>query len=62
MHSEKTYFNENCKVVVVNRLIEQNKDYRFNNKLQNACDVDIKKYCSEIIGKILQRQYIALHF
>lgn len=51
VHSKKTDFSESCKVVVVNRLIEQNKDYRFNNKLQNACEIDIRKYCINIVCK-----------
>ncbi|KAI8432489.1 hypothetical protein MSG28_004870 [Choristoneura fumiferana] len=32
------------------KMIEQNTDYRFNINLQNACDLDIKKYCSAIIA------------
>lgn len=35
-------------------MIEQNMDYRFNNNLQNACKLDIKKYCFRIIGKCEQ--------
>ncbi|KOB78150.1 putative golgi apparatus protein cysteine-rich fibroblast growth factor receptor [Operophtera brumata] len=36
-----------CKLVIVNRMIEQNTDYRFNNNLQDACKVDIQQHCSE---------------
>ncbi|KAI8427567.1 hypothetical protein MSG28_002072, partial [Choristoneura fumiferana] len=50
VHHDKPDFPESCKVVIVNRMIEQNTDYRFNINLQNACDLDIKKYCSAIIA------------
>ncbi|XP_063838932.1 Golgi apparatus protein 1 [Ostrinia nubilalis] len=49
-HKQKTDFDENCKIVIVNRMIEQNTDYRFNNNLQNACKDDVMKYCSDIIA------------
>ncbi|CAG9567418.1 unnamed protein product [Danaus chrysippus] len=48
-HRQEDDFDNNCKIVVINRMIEQNMDYRFNNNLQNACDGDIKKYCSNVI-------------
>ncbi|CAK1549697.1 unnamed protein product [Leptosia nina] len=48
-HREETDFDKNCKYVVVNRMIEQNMDYRFNNNLQNACKGDIQKHCTRII-------------
>ncbi|CAH2066263.1 unnamed protein product, partial [Iphiclides podalirius] len=50
VHQQKPDFDENCKIVIVNRLIEQNLDYRFNNNLQNACKPDIKKFCSRVIA------------
>ncbi|XP_045768280.1 Golgi apparatus protein 1 [Maniola jurtina] len=49
-HRHETDFDNNCKIVVVNRMIEQNLDYRFNNNLQNICKGDIKKFCSNIIA------------
>ncbi|XP_049872033.1 Golgi apparatus protein 1 isoform X2 [Pectinophora gossypiella] len=49
-HRQKPDFNENCKIVIVNRMIEQNADYRFNNNLQSACKTDIKKFCTEVIA------------
>ncbi|XP_068621260.1 Golgi apparatus protein 1 [Battus philenor] len=49
-HQQKTDFDENCKIVIVNRMIEQNMDYRFNNNLQNACKSDIKKFCYKVIA------------
>lgn len=51
MHQQEPNFDDNCKLVIVNRLIEQNMDYRLNNNLQISCNEDIKKYCSDIIGK-----------
>lgn len=50
-HRQEDFFDENCKVVIVNRMIEQNMDYRFNNNLQIACKQDIFKFCSDIIAK-----------
>ncbi|CAK1603409.1 unnamed protein product [Parnassius mnemosyne] len=50
VHRQKPDFDDNCKIVVVNRMIEQNMDYRFNNNLQNACKPDIKKFCVKIIA------------
>ncbi|XP_047987444.1 Golgi apparatus protein 1 [Leguminivora glycinivorella] len=48
-HHDKPDFAESCKVVIVNRMIEQNTDYRFNINLQTYCDLDIKKHCSSIV-------------
>ncbi|EDV97363.1 Golgi apparatus protein 1 isoform X2 [Drosophila grimshawi] len=51
----KTYkddpnFDERCHFVVVNRMIEQNTDFRFNPSLQNACGKSINLYCSKIVN------------
>lgn len=51
IHRQELHFDENCKVVIVNRMIEQNMDYRFNNNLQIACKTDIAKFCSDVIVK-----------
>ncbi|CAH0726486.1 unnamed protein product, partial [Brenthis ino] len=48
-HRQEADFSNNCKIVVVNRMIEQNLDYRFNNNLQNACKGDIKRFCMSVI-------------
>ncbi|KAI5635405.1 cysteine rich repeat domain-containing protein [Phthorimaea operculella] len=58
-HKQQPDFNENCKVVIVNRMIEQNTDYRFNNNLQFACKPDIKKFCAEVIAN--EPQDVELH-
>ncbi|XP_013200649.1 Golgi apparatus protein 1 [Amyelois transitella] len=50
IHQQEPNFDENCKLVIVNRMIEQNMDYRLNNNLQISCNGDIKKYCSHIIA------------
>ncbi|KAM3962726.1 LOW QUALITY PROTEIN: Golgi apparatus protein 1 [Aphomia sociella] len=50
IHRQKPDFDDNCKMVIVNRMIEQNLDYRFNNNLQNACKDDVKRFCSEVIA------------
>ncbi|TDG52823.1 hypothetical protein AWZ03_001056 [Drosophila navojoa] len=50
----KTYkddptFDQRCHLVVVNRMIEQNTDFRFNPTLQSACGKNIDRYCSNIV-------------
>ncbi|XP_026738465.1 Golgi apparatus protein 1 isoform X2 [Trichoplusia ni] len=50
-HRREPLFDEWCNRVVVNRMVEQNMDYRFNNNLQIACKMDITTYCSNIIAK-----------
>ncbi|XP_047545273.1 Golgi apparatus protein 1 [Vanessa atalanta] len=49
-HRLEADFDNNCKIVVVTRMIEQNMDYRFNNNLQNSCKGDIKRFCSDVIA------------
>ncbi|XP_028034025.1 Golgi apparatus protein 1 [Bombyx mandarina] len=49
-HHQSLDFEKNCKVVVVNRMIEQNTDYRFNINLVNSCKSDINAHCSEILA------------
>ncbi|XP_030387211.1 Golgi apparatus protein 1 isoform X2 [Scaptodrosophila lebanonensis] len=51
----KTYkddpqFDPRCHLVVVNRMIEQNTDFRFNPTLQSACGKNIDRYCSNIVA------------
>ncbi|ALC45102.1 Glg1 [Drosophila busckii] len=51
----KTYkddrnFDQRCHLVVVNRMIEQNTDFRFNPTLQSACGKNIDSYCSHIVA------------
>ncbi|XP_037814855.1 Golgi apparatus protein 1 isoform X1 [Lucilia sericata] len=52
----KTYkddptFDARCHLVVVNRMIEQNTDFRFNPTLQLHCGKNIDRYCSDIVAK-----------
>uniref|UniRef100_A0A1A9W503 Golgi apparatus protein 1 n=1 Tax=Glossina brevipalpis TaxID=37001 RepID=A0A1A9W503_9MUSC len=52
----KTYkddptFDQRCHLVVVNRMIEQNTDFRFNPSLQLHCGKNIDRYCSDIVAK-----------
>jgi len=51
----KTYkddptFDGRCHLVVVNRMIEQNTDYRFNPVLQMACGKNIGEHCANIVA------------
>ncbi|XP_068148505.1 Golgi apparatus protein 1 isoform X1 [Drosophila tropicalis] len=57
----KTYkddpkFDPRCHLVVVNRMIEQNTDYRFNPSLQSACGKNIDQYCSNIVATALPNE------
>ncbi|XP_015515645.1 Golgi apparatus protein 1 [Neodiprion lecontei] len=57
-------FDDGCKDIVIQRMIEQNTDYRFNPKLQSACSSDIDKHCKNVLkansadkelqGKVIQ--------
>ncbi|KAH8373528.1 hypothetical protein KR009_012405 [Drosophila setifemur] len=57
----KTYkddpqFDQRCHLVVVNRMIEQNTDFRFNPSLQSACGKNIDRYCSNIVATALPNE------
>lgn len=47
---DKPEFDQRCHLVVVNRMIEQNLDYRFNPVLQDACKQNIADHCTKIIA------------
>lgn len=52
----KTYkddaaFDPRCHLVVVNRMIEQSTDFRFNPSLQLHCGKNIDRFCSDIVVK-----------
>lgn len=48
-HKDEPSFDNKCQHVVVHRMIEQSKDYRFNPRLHKACSDEIWKFCSNII-------------
>ncbi|XP_038115158.1 Golgi apparatus protein 1 isoform X1 [Culex quinquefasciatus] len=50
IHKDENLFDGQCHLVVVNRMIEQNMDYRFNPTLQNACARDIADHCTDIVA------------
>ena len=49
-HKDDPLFDARCHLVVVNRMIEQNTDFRFNPSLQQYCGKDIDQYCSDIVA------------
>ncbi|XP_055641505.1 Golgi apparatus protein 1 isoform X2 [Toxorhynchites rutilus septentrionalis] len=49
IHRDENLFDGRCHLVVVNRMIEQNMDYRFNPTLQEACARDIADHCTNIV-------------
>ncbi|CAK9798296.1 Golgi apparatus protein 1 [Anthophora plagiata] len=48
-YKDEQTFDEKCKHIVIQRMIEQNTDYRFNTALQTACSYDINKHCKEVL-------------
>lgn len=48
-HRDDPVFNEDCKKIVIHRMIEQNTDYRLNPDLRKSCQPDIKKFCGAVI-------------
>lgn len=49
-HRDEPNFDNDCHIVVVNRMIEQNTDFRFNPALHKACKTNIANYCAPIIA------------
>lgn len=49
-------FDTNCHLVVIHRMIEENKDYRFNPLLQEACKKNIAEYCTKIVATAKQNE------
>lgn len=56
IHREESKFDQKCHRVVVNRMIEQNIDYRFNPALQEACSKNIADYCTDIVVRLKQNE------
>lgn len=50
VHKDEPLFDTNCHMVIVNRMIEQNLDYRFNPALKEACNENIHQYCATVIS------------
>jgi Golgi apparatus protein 1 len=47
-YKDEPMFDDKCRTFVINRMIEQNTDYRFNAALQNACSLDISRHCKQV--------------
>ena len=56
LHKDETMFDHHCHMVIVNRLIAQNQDYRFNPDLQNACSKDIADYCTKVVDEAKENE------
>lgn len=50
VYKDELLFDKQCHLVVVNRMIERNLDYRFNPKLQEACSANIAEFCTVIVA------------
>lgn len=55
-HKDEPQFEQKCHLVVVNRMIEQNMDYRFNPLLQEACAQNIASFCTKIVADAKQNE------
>lgn len=51
VYKDELHFDKQCHLVVVNRMIVRNLDYRFNPKLQEACSSNIAEFCTPIVAK-----------
>lgn len=56
VHKDEPMFDQECHIVVVNRLIYQNQDYRFNTDLQHACSKDIADYCTRVVAEAKENE------
>lgn len=56
VHRDEMLFDTNCHLIVINRMIEQNTDYRFNPLLQESCKKNIAEYCTETVAKAKQNE------
>lgn len=50
-YKDDKLFDKKCHLIVVNRLIIQNQDYRFNPKLQAACSKNIGEFCTDVVAE-----------
>lgn len=51
LHKDENLFDKKCHMIVINRLIIQNQDFRFNPDLQQACSKDIADYCTRVVAE-----------
>jgi Golgi apparatus protein 1 len=56
LHKDENMFDKKCHMIVVNRLILQNQDFRFNSDLQQACLKDIGDYCTRIVAEAKENE------
>lgn len=56
VHKDELKFDQSCHLIVINRMIEQNTDYRFNPRLQEACSKNIAEYCTKIVATEKQNE------
>lgn len=50
IYKDEPLFDSACHLVVVNRMISQNMDFRFNPALQEACSSNIADHCTAIVA------------
>lgn len=42
-------FDRSCKMIVNRRIIQHTRDYRLRPRLQKACELDLKKFCGDVL-------------
>lgn len=50
---DERLFDNNCKSIILKRMIEQSVDYRLNPALQQGCSRDINKFCLNVLNRHL---------
>lgn len=56
LHKDDPMFDNQCHLMVVNRLIAQNEDYRFNPDLVHACSKDIADHCNQVLSEAKENE------
>lgn len=56
IHKDEMMFDASCHLIIVNRMIEQNMDYRFNPQLQEACSKNIAEHCTKVVATAKQNE------
>jgi len=51
LHKDEPLFDRKCHLIVVNRLILMNQDYRFNSELQQSCSKNIAEFCLKVVAE-----------
>lgn len=59
VHRDKATFDASCRLIVVNRMIELNVDYRYDLRLQAACLTSVAEHCTKVVVAAKQGEKLA---